>query len=154
MIDATPLGTPVAEVVRGANAAIQHTFASMADVNTPPSGLLPLGPLTEYQTTSPIVGTVNLENGVDINGMTLPGTRITNAADTVIPQRSNVMVTTGFALPGFVGRMRGFRMYKPVADAARPPCGYAFVSDGTPLWTAAAPPPPSGTSSRRCRTAI
>lgn len=139
MVDATPLGAPVAEVVRAANAAIQHAFASMSDVNTPPSAALPLGPLTEHQTTSPIVGTVNLENGVDINGMTLPGTRITSAAGTVIPQRSNVMVTTGFALPGFAGRMRGFRMYKPVADAARPPYGYAFVSDGTPLWMAAAP---------------
>ncbi|MEW5984471.1 MAG: PilC/PilY family type IV pilus protein [Acidobacteriota bacterium] len=140
MIEATPLGSPVAEVVRAANAAVQHAFASRTDVDTAPSALWPLGPLTEFQTSSPVVGTVNLENGVDINGGPLPGTRITSATGTVIPQRSNVLVTAGFALPGFDGRMRGFRMYKPEADAARPPYGYAFVSDGTPLWVADVPP--------------
>jgi len=40
-------------------------------VNTAPTAALPLGPQTEWQTASPTVGTVNLENARDIDGLTL-----------------------------------------------------------------------------------
>ena len=75
MIEAVPLGMPVPEVTRAANAAVQHAFAAQADVNTAPTAALPLGPQTEWQMASPIVGTVNLENGRDITGAPLPNTR-------------------------------------------------------------------------------
>ena len=68
MIEAVPLGMPVPEVTRAANAAVQHAFAAQADVNTAPTAALPLGPQTEWQMASPIVGTVNLEKGRDITG--------------------------------------------------------------------------------------
>jgi outer membrane protein assembly factor BamB len=140
MIEAVPSGTTVPEVVRAANAAIQHAFAAPADVNAPPTPELPLGPLTEWPTSSPIVGTVNLENGRSISGAVLPNTIISTPAGTEVPQRANVMITTGTTLPGFEGRLRGFRMYKPEPDATKP-YGWAFVSDGTRLWVSALPAP-------------
>ena len=142
MIEAVPAGTTVPEVVRAANAAIQHAFALPADVNTPPSAEYPRGPVTEWPTSSPIVGTVNLENGRNITGGALPNTVINTPAGTKIPQRANVMITAGMTLPGFEGRLRGFRMYKPEPDSTKP-YGWAFVSDGTRLWVSALPAPAS-----------
>jgi hypothetical protein len=142
MIDAVPAGTPVPEVVRATNAAIQHAFALPADVNAPPTPEFPLGPITEWPTASPIVGTVNLENGRNISGGALPNTIISTPAGTKVPQRANVMITAGMTLPGFEGRLRGFRMYKPEPDSTKP-YGWAFVSDGTRLWTSALPAPAS-----------
>ena len=55
-----------------------------------------------------------------------------------IPQRSNVLVTTAFALPNFDGKLRAARVYKPVVDATKP-TGYKFTQDGTKLWVASAP---------------
>ena len=140
MIEAVPAGTPVPEIVRAANEAIQHAFAAPVDVNAPPTAELPRGPVTEWPTASPIVGTVNLQNGKDILGSPLPDTVIKTAADTLVPQRANVMVTAGMTLPGFEGRLRGFRMYKPELDATKP-YGWAFVSDGTRLWVSTLPAP-------------
>ena len=103
----------------------------------------PYGYGTRHQVTSPIVGTVNLENGKDINGNTLPNTVITHpVTGTEIPQRSNIIVTTGFTLPGFRGSMHAARVYKPVVDSAKS-VGYKFVSDGTKLWEASTPDPAS-----------
>ena len=48
------------------------------------------------------------------------------------------MITAGFAMPGFEGRLRAFRMYKPVADVTKP-SGYKFSQDGTALWLAKTP---------------
>ena len=107
MIEAVPLGMAVPEVTRAANAAVQHAFAAQADVNAAPTVALPLGPQTEWQTASPIVGTVNLENARDITGSPLPNTVIYTPAGTKVPQRANVMITAGMALPGFEGRLRG-----------------------------------------------
>jgi hypothetical protein len=140
MIEAVPPGMPVPEVTRAANAAIQHAFAAQADVNTAPTAALPLGPQTEWQMASPIVGTVNLENGRDIDGLPLPFTVINTPAGTKVPQRANVMITAGMALPGFEGRLRGFRMYTPEVDATRP-YGWAFVTSGTRLWVSTLPAP-------------
>ena len=50
------------------------------------------------------------------------------------------MITAGMALPGFEGRLRGFRMYEPEADATRP-YGWAFVTSGTRLWVSTLPAP-------------
>jgi outer membrane protein assembly factor BamB len=140
MIEAVPPGMPVPEVTRAANAAVQHAFAAQADVNTAPTAALPLGPQTEWQMASPIVGTVNLENARDITGLTLPNTVIYTPAGTKVPQRANVMITAGMALPGFEGRLRGFRMYKPEVDPTKP-YGWAFVTAGTRLWVSTLPAP-------------
>ena len=67
-----------------------------------------------------------------------PPTWSTTRPGTKIPQRSNVMVTSAFSLPGFDARLRAFRVYKPVADGTAV-SGYKFTSDGTRLWVAAAP---------------
>jgi len=151
MVDAaSPSSTrPVPEVVRTINLAVQHAFASQSDFDTAPTVALPYGPQTEFQITSPIVGTVNLDNALDIKGLPLPNTIIENpATKQVVPQRSNVLVTTGFALHGlesgtdpdggFKGRMRAFRVYEPVKDDKKP-TGWAFTSAGTPLWVASVP---------------
>jgi hypothetical protein len=138
MIDAETPGVAVPTVIRAANAAIQHAFAARADVDAAPSLAAPLGPVTEWPTSGPIVGTVNLENGRDIGGAVLPNSRITTSTGTVIPQRSNLLVTAGMTLPGFEGRLRGFRLYRPETDATKP-YGWAFVTDGTRLWVATPP---------------
>jgi len=157
MIDEVTPGTPVPEFVRAVNTAVQHTFASLADFNTAPTALLPYGPSTEYQVTSPIVGTVNLANSVDINGNALENSVVTLSNGNVIPQRSNVLVTTGVAVPGpvttpgFLGRLRAFRVYRPVPDNTKT-SGFKFVGDGTALWVARTPN--SGEGSRNIFTIL
>jgi hypothetical protein len=141
MIDDTPAGTPVPELVRAANIAISHGFMDFVDCNKVPAAPLPYGPQTEFQVTSPVVGTVNLKGLTDINGVSLPDSETdishpVSGAD--IPQRSNVLVTTAFALPNFDGKLRAARVYKPVVDATKP-TGYKFTQDGTKLWVASAP---------------
>lgn len=137
MIDAAPAGTAVPEAVRAINAAVQHAYGDVTTFNTAPSTQYPLGPLAEFQVTSPVGGTVNLANAKDIDGNLLPNTTITRLG-TLLPQRSNVMVTSGFTLPGFDGRLRAFRVYRPEPDTSKP-SGYRFVGDGTRLWVARAP---------------
>ncbi len=147
MVDATTPGEVVPEVVRGVNTAIQHTFVPFTTFNTAPSASLPFGPSHESQVTSPIVGTVNLRGASKIgtNGSpeALPDseTYLVNGT-TEVPQRSNVMVTTGFSLPGFEGQLRAFRVYKPIADSTRP-SGYRFSQDGSRLWVSSTPAPGS-----------
>lgn len=141
MIDATPAGTPVPELVRATNIAISHGFMDFADCNKTPAEPLPYGPQTEFQVTSPVVGTVNLKGLTDINGTALPDseTDIKHPVSLApIPQRSNVLITTAFALPNFEGKIRAVRVFKPVADATKP-IGYKFIQDGTKLWVASAP---------------
>ena len=141
MIDDTPAGTPVPEMVRAANIAISHAFMDYADCNKVPAAPLPYGPQTEFQVTSPVVGTVNLKGVTDINGTMLPDseTDIANPDTTVkIPQRSNVLLTTAFALPNFEGKLRATRIYKP-ESAPTSPTKFKFKQDGTRLWVASAP---------------
>ena len=140
MIEAVSPGSVVPEVARAVNTAVQHTFASFADFNTRPSAEYPFGPSSEYDITSPVVGTVNLDHATGLDGSPLPATVITDLTGHPIPQRSNVMITAGFSLPGFVGAVRAFRMYQPIADSARP-SGYRFSNDGTRLWIARTPAP-------------
>jgi hypothetical protein len=139
MVAAVPAGRVIPEVTRAVNVAIQHAFAEFADFNTAPTPALPFGPRSEFAVTSPIIGTVNLEDAEDINGLTLTDGRIENPDTHVfIPQRSNLMVTTAFSLPGFDGQLRAFRVYKPSVDPTKP-VGYRFESDGRRLWVASAP---------------
>ena len=140
MIDAVPAGGPVPEVVRAVNLATQHAVIEQSLFNQAPTVALPFGKSDEYQVTSPITGTVNLEGASDINGALLPRTAISTGAGAAIPQRQNVTVTSGFSLPGFDGKLRAFRMYEPVVDATKP-TGYRFVQPTTPvrLWVASAP---------------
>jgi hypothetical protein len=136
---APPPGTVIVpEMVKALNIAVQHGFAAFADFNTAPTNVLPFGPQTEFQVTSPIIGTVNLEGASDINGAALPNTTVNDKAGTRIPQRSNVLMTTSFALPSFDGKLRAFRSYKPTTDNSAV-SGYKFTSDGTRLWVASAP---------------
>ena len=129
----------VPEMVRAMNEAIQHAFVQTTDFNTAPTVANPYGPESEFLVTSPIIGTVDLEGVTSLAGTSLPNTSITNPSSGAdIPQRGNVMVTTGFALPGFEARLRAFRVYKPVVDTTKP-SGYKFTQDGTALWVAKTP---------------
>jgi hypothetical protein len=131
--------TAVPEVVRAMNDAVQHAFAQTTDFNTAPTVANPYGPESEFLVTSPIIGTVDLEGLTSLAGTTLPNAKITNpTSGAEIPQRGNVMVTTGFAMPGFEARLRAFRVYKPVTDATKS-SGYKFTQDGTALWVAKTP---------------
>ena len=137
----TPNGTVVPEAVRAINIAISHAFMDYADCNKTPAAPLPYGPQTEIQVTSPVVGTVNLKGMTDINGTALPDSETDikhQVSGAAIPQRSNVMLTTAFALPNFEGKLRAMRIYKPVSDLTKPTT-YKFTQDGTKLWVASAP---------------
>jgi hypothetical protein len=141
MIDDTPAGTPVPEAVRAVNIAISHSYMDFADCNLAPAAPLPYGPQTEIQVTSPVVGTVNLKGLTDIDGVALPDseTDISHpVSGAAIPQRSNVLLTTAFALPNFEGKLRATRIYKPVLDPTKP-TGYKFSQDGRKLWVASVP---------------
>ncbi|MFN8060727.1 MAG: PilC/PilY family type IV pilus protein [Vicinamibacterales bacterium] len=124
-----------ADVARAINLAVQSGFRRDADVET--------GSPSEFSFVSPVVGTVELSGAASAAGAPLPASAVTTGAGTAIPQRSNVMVTAGFVLggaladpahtPGFEGRLRAFRVYRPVADTTKP-TGWRFDADGTPLW--------------------
>lgn len=114
------------EVTAAVDYAVQQAFARAADFDS--------GTVSEFTPVSPIVGTVNLKNGLDASGSALPNTDIVaNPGGQPLPQRSNFLLTAGFTLPGFDGVLRAFRPYKPVVDATTP-TGWKFVNDGTRLW--------------------
>ena len=134
-----PSGTIVVpEIVKALNTAVQHAFQEFATFNTAPTPALPFGPYSEFQVTSPVVGSFDITNMKDINGVALPLTTITDANGTTLPQRSNLMITAAFSLPGFDAKLRAFRVYRPVVDSSAW-SGYRFIADGTPLWVASAP---------------
>ena len=152
-VTAPPGTIIVPEALKAVNIAIQHAFAASEDFNTLPTVYPPIGRLSEFQVTSPIIGSVNLDGAKDINGAALvpDSATILDKQDVKIPLRSNLLVTAGFSLPGFDGVLRGFRVYKPEANSSQP-SGYKFVSDGTLLWKACAPGSgcaPAPDSSRR-----
>src|SRR6185436_4259289 len=145
MVDSTTLGAGrfVPDIVNAVNFAISQAFSDQADFDIAPDVSHPYGTTTVQQVTSPIVGTVNLEGARDWGGAALPLTNIENPnTGTPIPQRSNIMITSGFSLPGFGMKMTAIRTYRPVADSTKP-IGYKFVSDGTKLWDASTPTPAS-----------
>ena len=130
-ITATAAGSAVPEAVKAMNTAVQHAFQRYAECNSNTTE-------SEFQVTSPIAGTVNLVGGKDISGNLLPNTQVFDKEGTLIPQRTNVLVTTAFELPGFEARLRAFRVYQPIADSTKS-SGYKFSQDGTRLWVACAP---------------
>ncbi|MBA2304324.1 MAG: hypothetical protein H0W08_17060, partial [Acidobacteria bacterium] len=118
--------TSAAQIAANINYAVQAGFSRSTDFDS--------GTASEYVPVSPIVGTVNLEGAKDALGNALPDTDITaNPGGQPLPQRSNVMLTAGFSLPGFDGVLRAFRVYKPQTDGTKP-TGWKFVNDGTRLW--------------------
>jgi Neisseria PilC beta-propeller domain len=143
MIDAVTPGTPVPEAVAMINMAVQHAFSLPTDFNTAHTVVLPFGTPSEFQVTSPIVGTADLQGASKIGSSgaleLIPDTEshIFNGT-ALVPQRSNVLVTTGFELPGFASRVRAFRTYKPVPDSSKP-SGYRFQQDGSRLWVNSTP---------------
>jgi hypothetical protein len=116
--------TSAVEVTRQINYAVQAGFARPDDIA--------LGRASEFVPVSPIVGTVNLKNAKDALGNDLPNTDIIVGGEP-LPQRSNMMLTAGFSLPGFDGVLRAFRVFRPEPDNTKP-TGWKFVSDGTQLW--------------------
>ena len=143
LVDATAVGDPVPQMVRAVNTAVQHAFVPSTTFNTAPTPDLPFGPSGEFQVTSPIIGTVDLFGATKLTAaggteaLDDDETRIFNAG-VEVPQRSNVLVTTGFQLPGFDAKLRAFRVYKPVVDTTKP-SGYKFVQDGARLWVSSTP---------------
>ena len=119
-----------AAVAYATNHAVQAVHGLSTDLD--------LGLPTIFPTTSPIVGTVDLSNASDIDGLPLVNSEITTANGAAITQRANVVLTAGFSLPGFHADLRAFRVYRPEIDATRP-LGYRFTKDGTPLWLAHTP---------------
>jgi len=118
--------TTAQQVARAINYAVQAGFSRSADFDA--------GNSSEYLPVSPVVGTVNLKGAKDINGNSLPNTDIVaNPGGQALPQRSNLMLTSGFSLPGFDGVLRAFRTYVPAIDSTKP-TGWKFSKDGTQLW--------------------
>ena len=121
--------TTADEVAAAMQFAVQLGFQHAADLDVPQD--------SEYSFTTPIVGTVNLEGARDASGATLPNTTIVSTVGATtgqpVPQRSNVLLTAGFSLPGFAGRIRAFRSFRPEPDPSKP-TGWKFVQDGTRLW--------------------
>jgi hypothetical protein len=111
------------------NLAVQAAFSRASDFDA--------GTASEFSGVSPIVGTVNLKGATSADGVPLVNDVILTNDDDVskrveIPQRSNMLLTAGFSLPGFEGRLRAFRTYRPEEDDT--PSGYRFTADGTRLW--------------------
>ncbi|HXG71167.1 MAG TPA: hypothetical protein VNJ04_11240, partial [Gemmatimonadaceae bacterium] len=119
--------TTAQDIARAINYAVQAGFSRAAEFDT--------GKSSEFLPVSPIIGTVNLKGGKDINGLALPNTDINSkqAGSPALAQRSNMMLTSGFSLPGFDAVLRAFRVYVPVEDATKP-TGWKFKNDGTQLW--------------------
>ena len=119
----------VDEVAAALNFAVQLGFQQALDLDAVEA--------SEYTLVSPVVGTVNLEGAADAAGNALSNTAVTSTigatSGQTVPQRGNMMVTGGFSLPGFDGRLRAFRTYRPEADTTKP-TGWRFVQDGTRLW--------------------
>ncbi len=152
----------VPEMVSAITAAVQHGFAQPTDFNTAPTAQLPYGPQSEFQVTSPIVGTVNLKNSVSITGATLPNTDITNpTSGAEIPQRGNVddhrricdarLRRPPARVPDVQAGDRHHQAVRLQVLAGRHArCGWPRRR-----WpaTATTPPPVAATSSRSCPTA-
>ena len=118
--------TSAAEIARNINYAVQTGFARSTDFDTSAS--------SEFVAVSPIVATVNLEGALSSTGTALPNTDINaSPGGQKLPQRSNMLLTAGFSLPGFDGVLRAFRVYRPEPDSTKA-TGWKFAKDGTKLW--------------------
>ncbi len=114
------------EVSAAINYAVQSGFRRSTDFTA--------NTTSEFIPVSPVVGTVNLKNARDVNGNLLPHTDIKSTpGDLPLQQRSNMLLSAGFVLPGFDGALRAFRTFKPEVDTTKA-TGWKFVNDGTRLW--------------------
>jgi hypothetical protein len=152
---AVPGTVVVPELVNAINLGVQTAFERFTDLNTRSlwSGPWPgwAGyrgsasiPSSEFQVATPLVGTVNLTGATDIHGAELSGPQPPAVRDTsgnVIPQRNNLLVTSGFVLPGFDGIAARLSRLQAGRRLTRT-SGYRFEADNTPLWIAAAPADP------------
>ena len=80
------------------------------------------GPTSEFQVTTPIVGTVNLQNAKDINGVSLANPDHHQTAG--VRSRSANVLLTSFGLPGF----DGFAPSGPTSRSPMPPGPQAIDS--------------------------
>ena len=112
------------DVTRAANIAVAAVHGRAEEFD--------LGQTSVFQTTSPIVGTVDLANANDVNGVALVNS-VVSSGGAPIAQQANVLLTSGFSLPTFEADLRAFRVYRPEVDSTKA-IGYKFVTDGTPLW--------------------
>ncbi len=123
-------------VTRAINRALQTGFGRWSEFNE--------GAASEHITVSPVIGTVNLVDAPSATGADLTNDEVSTPQGVHIPQRNNLLITAGFAIgkatidenpdsPGFDGRLRAFRAYKPITDSSKP-SGYTFTKDGTPVW--------------------
>ena len=114
-------------------------MANPSDVNTAPTASLPYGPQSEFQVTSPIIGSVNLKGAKDAAGTHAAehgrDQHAQRRGDPAARQRAGDLRLRAAWLRD---EARAFRVYKPVADATKA-IGYKFASDGTALWTAKTP---------------
>jgi hypothetical protein len=118
--------TTAAQVTAAINYAIQSGYVRQPDFDTSAA--------SEFLPVSPVIGTVNIKNARSATGAALPNTDIVaNPGGQPLPQRSNILLSAGFALPGFDGVLRAFRTFRPEADSTKA-TGWKFVSDGTRLW--------------------
>jgi hypothetical protein len=121
--------TTSTDVASAVNYAVQLGYAKAADVDA--------GNISEFSFVTPVVGTVDLVDAKSSTGASLPNTDITSSQGATtgdsVPQRSNMLVTAGFGLPGFDGKLHAFRSYQPQADTTKS-TGWSFVKDGTKLW--------------------
>ncbi|MDQ3488441.1 MAG: PilC/PilY family type IV pilus protein [Acidobacteriota bacterium] len=118
--------TSAAEIARNINYAVQAGFTRSTDFQTSAS--------SEFVGVSPIVATVNLKGALAANGTALPNTDVNaSPGGQALSQRSNMLLTAGFSLPGFDGVLRAFRVYRPEPDSTKA-TGWKFVNDGTKLW--------------------
>jgi hypothetical protein len=118
--------TSAAEMARNINYAVQTGVSRSTDFET--------GASSEFISVSPIVASVNLEGASGADGTTLPNTEVTaSPGGQPLSQRSNMLLTAGFSLPGFDGVLRAFRVFRPEPDATKA-TGWKFVNDGTRLW--------------------
>jgi hypothetical protein len=138
---------PVPDVVKAFNWAISDAVRAWTDSAGPNIGGQNVA--SETQSSTPVVGTVDLTGAHDINNNPLTLTDIVpKTTATAIPQRSNVMISNSYLLPGFQGVLRAFRQFKPVNtndpgdpanyDASNP-LGWKFAQDGTRLWVSSLP---------------
>jgi outer membrane protein assembly factor BamB len=128
-------GVAAPAAVRAINTAVEAAFVRAGAAFPSGTG----SPMSEFQTAGPIVGTVTLKNVAGyMDGTPLDDAEVVSRAGTAIPQPSNVLVTAGFVLPGFEGRLRALRTYRAVEDPAEL-SGWTFVADGRLLWEAHPP---------------
>ena len=86
------------QIAQAINYAVQHGFSRSTDFEAART--------SEYLPVSPVIGTVNLENGRSSTGAALPNTDIVaNPGGQPLAQRSNILLTSRLRAPDFRWRV-------------------------------------------------